>query len=231
MIYYLTLNELKDKDILIDHIYSNMQENYYWSDDFSNEFYIHSAKCGFITTSMHYKNQFVLLPEIQFEYAILDFENIKVSKKVKKLLKEENYNFTINQRFDEVCEKIKTYHKDSWLKDEYIEIINNIKIDSSLNNDFSFLSIELNEKTTNNLISGEVGYKIGNIYTSLTGFTTKEKKYNNWGKLQLVLLNYYLEENHYSFWNLGHPQLQYKLDLGAQVYSRNDFLIRWFNQK
>lgn len=231
MIYYLTINELKDEDTLINYIYSNMKENYYWSDDFSNEFYIEAAKCGFITTSMHYQGDFVLLPEIQFEYALLDFEDIIIPKKVKKLLREENYEFTINEKFDEVCERIKTYHPDSWLKDEYLNIINNIRMDSSLNKNFNLFSVELSEKRTNYLISGEIGYKIGNIYTSLTGFTTKEKKYNNWGKLQLVLLNSHLKEKGYNFWNLGHPQLQYKLDLGAKIYSREEFLKRWYKEK
>ena len=80
---------------------------------------------------------------------------------------------------------------------------------------------------TKKLISGEIGYKIGKIYTSLSGFTTKEKKYNNCGKLQLVLLNNYLKETGVKLWNLGHPQLQYKIDLGAKIYNRIDFLELW----
>lgn len=204
-----------------------MEENYYWSDDLSNEFYIKAAQCGFIITSMYKDNEFFLLPEIQFDYAIMDFENIKVSKKVSKLLKEDNYLFSINNKFDEVLQKIKTYHKDSWLKDEYIKILNNIKKDNKKNKDFKLMSIEVSEKESNLLISGEIGYKIDNIYTSLSGFTTKEKKYNNWGKLQLVLLNTHLKRNNYSFWNLGHPQLLYKLDLGATIYTREEFLKRW----
>jgi Leu/Phe-tRNA-protein transferase len=231
MIYYITIDELKNKNILFNYIYTNMEENYYWSDDFSNEFYIAAAKCGFITTSMKNKNEFVLLPEIQFEYALLDFDDIKISKKVKKLFDEKNYKFTINENFKEVCKRIMAYHPDSWLTEEYVTIINNIKQNSSLNKKLNFLSIELREKRTNNLISGEIGYKIGKIYTSLSGFTTREKKFNNWGKLQLVLLNSYLKENGFSFWNLGHPQLQYKIELGAKIYSRIQFLKRWYNQK
>lgn len=207
-----------------------MEENYYWSDDFSNEFYIKAAKCGFITTSMEKDKEFFLLPEIQFDYAILDFENIRISKKVLSLLKKDNYTFTINNKFDEVLNKIQNYHKESWLADKYITLLKNIKKEAHLDASFELFSIEVSDKETNSLISGEIGYSYNLIYTSLTGFSSKEKKYNNWGKLQLVLLNRYLKENGYKFWNLGHPQLQYKIDLGAKIYSRKDFLARWHNK-
>ncbi|WP_052502731.1 hypothetical protein [Halarcobacter anaerophilus] len=59
-----------------------MTENYYWSDDFSAQFYMKAAECGFITTSMYTQNgDFVLLPEIQFEYAVLNFDEIIINKK------------------------------------------------------------------------------------------------------------------------------------------------------
>ncbi len=90
------------------------------------------------------------------------------------------------------------------------------------------MSVELYDKRTKELIAGEIGYKINSTYTSLTGFSLKEKIYNNWGKLQLVLLAQYLEKNNYSFWNLGHPYMQYKFDLGAKIYSREEFLEKWF---
>jgi Leu/Phe-tRNA-protein transferase len=208
-----------------------MEENYYWSDDFSNEFYIKAAQCGFIITSMCKNGDFFLLPEIQFDYAIMDFDNIKVPKKVSKLIKKENYTFTINQKFDEVLENIKKQHIDSWMKEEYIIILKNIKKNNHLYENFELISVELNEKVTNELIAGEIGYKTNNIYTSLSGFMLKQKKYNNWGKLQLILLNKYLQKNSYNFWNLGHPQLQYKLHLGSRIYNRKDFLNRWNSKK
>ncbi|QDF29200.1 hypothetical protein [Halarcobacter anaerophilus] len=207
-----------------------MTENYYWSDDFSAQFYMKAAECGFITTSMYTQNgDFVLLPEIQFEYAVLNFDEIIINKKIKKLIKEKKYIFSVNNRFEEVLYNLKTYHKESWINDDYIKILKKIKMikEHKLNKEFKLLSIEVCENETKKLISGEIGYKIGKTYTSLSGFTTREKKYNNWGKLQLVLLNDYLKENGYKLWNLGHPQLQYKIDLGAKIYNRNDFLAKW----
>ncbi|WP_228135643.1 hypothetical protein [Halarcobacter anaerophilus] len=137
--------------------------------------------------------------------------------------------FSVNNRFEEVLYNLKTYHKESWINDDYIKILKKIKMikEHKLNKEFKLLSIEVCENETKKLISGEIGYKIGKTYTSLSGFTTREKKYNNWGKLQLVLLNDYLKENGYKLWNLGHPQLQYKIDLGAKIYNRNDFLAKW----
>lgn len=201
-----------------------MEENYYWSDDFSPTFYVKLAKKGFISTSIYNEKELLLLPEMQFSYAILDFKHLHVSRKVKKLLRLDNYHFSINQNFPEVLEKIEHYHEDSWLQGEYKTMLLNL-FHQDISN-FKLISVELKNKE-NELISGEVGYIIGQTYTSLTGFTSKEKRYNNWGKLQLVLLAHYLEEKKFDFWNLGHACLQYKIDLGAKVYGRKEFLKRW----
>jgi len=229
MIYYITLDDLNNEETLFKYIYPNMEENYYWSDDYSAEFYVKAAQCGFITTSMYREEKLILLPEIQFEYALMKFDEIKVPKKVKKLINEDKYELKINQRTQEVYEKIISYHKDSWLNNEYIKILNSINEKNNQTSNFKFFSVELVEKETNLLISGEIGYQTGTIYTSLTGFTTREKKYNNCGKLQLVLLNYYLKDNGLKLWNLGHPQLQYKIDLGARIYNRANFLKLWYD--
>lgn len=204
-----------------------MKDNYYWSDDFSTEFYIEAARAGFITTSIYHDNQFILLPEIQFDYAVLHFDKIIIPKKVNKLINENNYIFDINRNFQEVLNRISSYHPDSWVTQEYIELLNKLNINKNLKKYFNLFSTEIYEKSTKKLISGEIGYQIGSTYTSLTGFTTRNKKYNNWGKLQLVLLNNYLKENDFKLWNLGHPQLQYKIDLGAKIYNRSDFLKLW----
>ena len=226
-IYYLTLENILDKNILSNDILSDLTTNYYYSDDFSEEFYIELAKNGFISTTTMYNDTLYLLPEIQFEYAILDFKDLIINKKIKKLLQENNFIFTQNQRFKEVLDKLDDFHNPNWLTGEYKNLM--ISLFELNNINFELKSFELICKDTNELVAGEIGYVINNIYTSLTGFSSREKKYNNFGKLQLVLLSKYLEEKDYAFWNLGHPYMQYKFDLGAKVYSREEFFKRWFS--
>lgn len=230
ILYLIGQEELEDKNILFNYIYPNEKSNYYLSDDFSKDFYIKLAFYGFITTSISFENKFYLLPEIQFEYAILDFENLHISKKIKKLLNQNNFEFSINKDFNLVLENLEKYHKTNWLQDKYKELILSLIDYVHPTIDFEIMSVELYDKDTKELIAGEIGYKINSTYTSLTGFSSKEKKYNNWGKLQLVLLAIYLEKKNFSFWNLGHPYMQYKFDLGAISFSRKEFLKRWLSQ-
>ncbi len=227
-ISYICKEDLQDTDFICKYIYDNTKVNYYYSDDFSQDFYIKLAKLAFISTSLYANDTLYLLPEIQFEYAILDFKDLHISKKVKKLLKKDDCILYKNYDLKEVLDKIDFYHqKDNWLVGKYKDLI--LDLQNYENTDFEIKSFELRNKTTKKLISGEIGYKINDIYTSLTGFCSKEKRYNNYGKLQLVLLAKHLEQNNYKFWNLGHPYMQYKFDLGAKQYTRSDFLKRWFS--
>lgn len=226
-IYYISHEDIKNKNIVYDHIYTDKDTNYYFSDDFSKEFYIDLASLGFISTSTYYNQTLYLLPELQFEYAILDFDDLHISKNVKKLLKKENYQFSSTKNVDRVLKKLDDYHNPNWLIEEYMDLIKELAKYKDPNNSFELKCFQIEDKDTKEIIAAEIGYRINNIYTSLTGFSSKEKKYNHYGKLQLVLLALYLKKNSYSFWNLGHPYMQYKFDLGAKVYSREEFLKRW----
>lgn len=225
-IYYLQHKDILNKDILINEIYANKTTNYYYSDDFSEEFYIDLCSLGFISTSIINNNELFLLPEIQFEYAILDFKDLHISKKVKKLLKKEDYIFEVDKNLEKVLDKLDKYHKPNWLIKEYKELI--IKLNKRKNhNNFEIKTFCIKDKNTKEIIAGEIGYKIGKTYTSLTGFSSKEKKYNNYGKLQLVVTGEYLKKERYKIWNLGHPYMEYKIKLGAKIYTREQFIKRW----
>jgi len=204
-----------------------MNNSYYWSDDWSENFYIELAKAGFITTTHDTKNELILLPELQYEYAVLDFKDLHISKKVQKLINSKKYELKINSKFDEVLDNFSKKHKYNWLKGEYTELLKRLYINTKSKKDFEVISIELICKESKELLAGEVGYIIGNTYTSLSGFSSDEKIHNNTGTLQMVLLAKYLEEKGFAFWNLGHPHMEYKKRLGCKVYLRNDFLKRW----
>lgn len=226
-IYYLDRQTLNDINVLEEYIYKDMKLNYYWSDDFSPKFYIELAHAGFITVSFPQDEQIYLLPEMQFEYAILDFDNLHISKKVKKLLNKDNYNFCIDENFETVIDKISEFHKDSWINDKYKKLFLELKKTSHEKIDFNLFTSEVIDKESGEIVAAEIGYKIGQTYTSLSGFSLREKKYNNYGKLQLVLLGNYLKNNGFAFWNLGHAYMDYKFDLGAKVYEREEFLELW----
>lgn len=230
-IYCITPENLDDRDLLFNLIYPSKEFSYYISEDFSPEFYIKLAYAGFISVSNRIEQRDYLFPEIQFEYAVLHFKNLHISQKVKKLLsKPEAYIFKIDENFDLVLNKIIAAHKEPWLKGRYAQTLKQIYKDKNTKN-FQLLSIELYDNETKELIAGEIGYKIGKTYTSLSGFTTRDKRYNNWGKLQLTLLAEYLQKSGFDFWNLGHPYMQYKLNLGAKVLSREEFLDIWFKSR
>ncbi len=219
---------LKDSSYFKEYIYLNDKNSYYWSDDWSKQFYMDLAKAGFISTTYDTKEGLVLLPELQHHYAILDFDDLHISKKVKKLMGKNSYEFCINSRFDDVVERFSFEHKYNWLKGEYAELLKKLYMDNDKRDDFKIISVELFSKESCELIGGEVGYIISKTYTSLSGFSSKEKKYANYGTLQLVLLAKYLEDRGFEFWNLGHPHMEYKKRLGCKVYARNEFLKRWY---
>jgi Leu/Phe-tRNA-protein transferase len=218
------LEKLKDKEYY-EYIVKDMQNNYYWSEDWSEEFYVELAKAGFISTTYETKDSLVLLPELQFSYAVLDFEDLHISKKVKKLLKKGDFIFSIDTSFDDVLDAIAKQHTYNWLKGKYLHLLKNLHKQSR--DDFKLISVELFCKSTNKLVAGEVGYIINKTYTSLSGFSSREKIYNNYGTLQLVLLAKHLQKNNFAFWNLGHPHMIYKQKLGCKIYKRDEFLSRY----
>jgi len=203
-------------------IYPNMYKNYYWSEDFSAENYVALAMAGFISVTEEYKGKEFLIPEIQYKYALLDFKDLHISKKVQKLLNQKAFTLELSTDLDAVFEAINRLHKHSWLTPQYL---NTLKETQKLKSGLKVQSVMLKEGGT--MVAGEIGYVIGKTYTSLSGFSSREKIHKNYGTVQLVLLAKHLEESGFDFWNLGHPFMDYKLALGAKIYERKDFLKRW----
>ena len=221
-IYHLSYDEVGSQAYLQEHIYPNIYKNYYWSDDFSADYYIAQAKAGFIAVTDTYEGEELLLPEIQFSYALLDFDNLHISKKVLKRMRKENLHIEIDNNIEEIAEYIRVSYKNSWLSEQYCQTL---RATEHLDKNFKVITVYM--EVEGNIVAGEIGYIIGKTYTSLSGFSSKQKEHNNYGTVQLVLLAQYLQEQGFAFWNLGQPYMDYKLALGAKIYERKSFLERW----
>lgn len=212
------------------------RQNYYWTPDWTPEMYILLARAGFISVSTDIgdsEEQLVLLPEIQRAYAVLDWENLHISKSTRRWMRSEKcraqgYHLDIHCNLQTILTGITNCHYDSWVREPYrnlLEALQDIHRDN-----FTLLTFGLST-ADGSCVAGEIGYRTGNVYTSLTGFHDRSMRiHNHAGKLQLYLLGQYLRDNNYAFWNLGHPYMQYKLDLGAQILDRISFLERWFRE-
>ena len=117
----------------------NEKTNYYISEDFSEDFYIYLAYYGFICTSTSLQNKFYLLAEMQFEYAILDFKDLHISKKIAQLIKKDESTFSINTKFEEVINKLEEYHKTNWVEDKYKNLLLSLKDYKTTNIDFKII--------------------------------------------------------------------------------------------
>ena len=221
-IHYLPYEALINPSYLEEAIYADTENNYYWSDDYSAQYYIAQAKAGFIAVSEVYNGQELLLPEIQFEYALLDLEQLHCSKKVAKLIRKNNLQLIIDNNIEEIAQYIDKTHKNTWLTKQYASTLRRTE---GLDEDFKVITAYVEHQ--GEVIAGEIGYMIGKTYTSLSGFSKKNKEYNNYGTAQLVLLGRYLKENGFSLWSLGHD-IPYKKALGAEICERERFLERWF---
>lgn len=224
----ITWDDLKEPERL-ERVRVSVRSLYY-TIDWSPEFYVALAREGFIATSLEWDDGDgdplrLLLPELQNAYAVLDWEKLHASRSMLRWMRshDEKYELRVGCDFAEVLEGVRRCHGEiNWMEGDYVGLLGELA--GRQWDGFELMPVGLTDET-GALVAGEIGYRCGRIYTSLTGFS--DRTLRNVGKLQLLKLGAYLRDGGFAFWNLGHPQMQYKLDLGAVVLERPEFLRRW----
>ena len=231
---YLSPEILSREGFLEETVYPDRNIHYYWSDCWDPAFYIHLARAGFISVAMDHEHLGpLLMPEMQTEYTLLDWENLHVSGHVKKILdraplEAQGFSLIPDGNPAGVIRAVREqFGEENWITPSYGRMLGALSLYSCEESFFRLKTVELYEK--GELVAGEIGYAIGSTYTSLTGFSSRKREHRNRGSLQLVLLARYLRNEGYAFWNLGHPFMEYKTRLGARILPREGFLVRWFN--
>jgi len=228
---------LLDETFLRERIYPDLESTYYWSSSWDPDFYIALARAGFISVSFEHPTLgTLLLPEIQNAYAVLDWDELHVSRKLRKLLRSgrlesEGLELRIVARCERVVGRLIAYHEDAiWLTPPYRALLS--RLPTGPRTDFALHGVELWSRRRDELVAGEIGYSIGSTYTSLSGFCTRgNPERRHLGTLQMVWLAHLLRDRGYAFWNMGHPSLSYKGALGARTLSRFRFLERWLHAR
>lgn len=218
---HLSYQDLRNP-LLLQARYADMGEDYYWSEDFSPEFYIAQAQAGFIAVTEQRKGRELLLPELQRSYAVLDFNNLHISRHAQRIIRRDAPTLYVGLSLRTVATRIQRYHKHSWLSARYLETLEAI---NAHKNDMHVVSVLLYHR--GEISAGEIGYILGRTYTSLSGFSSRHPDLRHHGTAQLVLLGQWLKHHQFALWNLGQPYMPYKFALGAREHSRHAFLRQW----
>ena len=217
-------------------VYPNLDRTLYWSPCWEPVFYVDLARAGFISIA-HTDPELgpVLIPEMQFEYALLDWENLHCSRKLGRLMRserlaEEGIEIRFVDDVHPVLERLLEHHRQTWILAPYVALMQ--KLAGGSDTRITVHGVELWSRKRNELIAGELGYTIGSIYTSLSGFCSPHSRdLRHFGTLQMYMLAEILQERGYSFWNMGDPTPPYKKAFGATIVSRGEFLERWMSER
>ena len=180
----------------------------------------------------------VILPKLHRERCVITLpQSLHLSKSVRK--KSKKFRFTVNRCFDPVVKACQKQHGHRcWLYPELVAVFKQIHDSGYVNTvvmphpntnrnnsetrqecPVRLYSIEVWNDETNELVAGELGYTVGSIYTSLTGFSAQ----NSAGSVQLLALGRLLSTLGFSLWDLG-MDMEYKQSLGSHAMARDDFV-------
>jgi Leu/Phe-tRNA-protein transferase len=158
-----------------------------------------------------------LMPKLHLERCALDPGQVRITRTARR--ESGRYALSVSSSFPEVLAACVETHGEGWLRPPLVECFLGLAARGEVGG-ARLLSFELREE--GHLVAGEIGALVGSCYTSWSGF----KRRSGAGTVQLMALARALERAGVGLWDLGMP-LAYKLELGAELLSRADFLARF----
>jgi Leu/Phe-tRNA-protein transferase len=191
--------------------------------DFSPDFVAKMMEAGFLVMSVNLAQEdeepyYILLPKLHLVRSALFFENLHIKKSIRRFLN--RYELRPDAEFDRILGRCVEKHGIDWLTPPLVDCLRKIRA-MSLWQTPDALKGRLVPKDRvspasfalyrdGKLVAGEFGVVCGKVYTSYSGFYDED----NAGTVQLILTTRYLQEQGFSFFDLGMP-MDYKNDLGA----------------
>ena len=199
---------------------------FFFAASFKPEFVADLACHGFLPTALELEGTpraICLLPKLHKKRCLLFYEDLHVSRSSRKHSRK--FTVTVDQCFDECVNNCIEQHGENWLYPPLVAAFRHLFRTGGIRSvHFAMHSIECWQD--GKLAAGEIGYSVGAVYTSLSGFT----KVNSAGTSQLLATSSLLYLNEFEFWDLG-MILEYKSNLGAKAYSRKSFLTQLYRAR
>jgi len=220
----------------------------FWCSPYFDPALVAQLMCeGFLPISNHrylipklHKKRCVVFPLQTKTNESIPESHVHTSKSTRK--KAKKFHITLNKDFDAVVRGCHAQHGVAWLYPQIVEAfrvihektktepylgintnIVEIQSDGKLNLSATcavrLYSVELWNINTGKLAAGELGYSVGTIFTSLTGFSAEDSA----GSVQLAALGSLLSRYSFDMWDLG-MELEYKSRLGAHNMERDKFV-------
>lgn len=179
-----------------------------------------------------------LLPKLHSQRCVIQpVTALHISKSVRK--KAKRFTLTVNQNFEDVVTACQRQHGDHcWLYPALVKAFRNIHTQTCQGQGLGYqttidttttttktsvpvrlYSIEVWNLQTGSLAAGELGYTVGSIFTSLTGFAAEDSA----GSVQLAALGKLLALHGFTVWDLG-MEMEYKSALGSHLMPREEFV-------
>lgn len=177
---------------------------------------------------MYEKGQGIVLLKLHRSRCTLSPGAVHVGKQSRK--KASQFRISVNEAFSEVVKGVQEHTfteepGDCWLANEFAEMYRLVNsLPESARRGVAFHSIELWHKESGRLAAGELGYTVGSIYSSCTGFALKHD-FPGSGTCQLVALGKLLESCGFELWDLG-MELDYKIELGGKMQPRASWIAQ-----
>eukprot|EP00730_Choanoeca_flexa_P013044 TRINITY_DN4911_c0_g1_i1.p1 TRINITY_DN4911_c0_g1~~TRINITY_DN4911_c0_g1_i1.p1 ORF type:complete len:304 (+),score=39.97 TRINITY_DN4911_c0_g1_i1:85-996(+) len=202
-----------DLDEVVDDL-MDFEDDFCWASTQHPEFYARLIKAGFLCIGTNIgQGEHAFMPKLHIERSLIrNLDELKVSKGTRK--KAKRYNMTIDACFDQVADECIAQHGYNWLG----MVKGSLKqLHEQSRHGVSVHSVEIWRE--DRLVAGEIGSKVGAVYTSMTGFKTESGS----GSIQLAALGRFLKLQGFGIWDLG-MGMAYKREMGATDVPRPEYI-------
>jgi len=223
-----------DCNAVVDEILATNYDNEFcFAADFEPEFIAKLMEAGFLVMSAvidtdDNKQFYLMLPKLHLVRSALFFDSLHIKKSVKKYLS--RYELRADAEFERIIDNCVRKHGMDWLTPPLVDCIKKIRymktggefyrppLKPQLDDIYAY-PVSFGLYREGKLIAGEFGVVCGSVYTSYSGYCDED----NSGTVQIIQTARYLQENGFSFFDLGMP-LDYKTDLGAVEITPHRFV-------